>query len=369
MNEGENTGMPTAPNFSSPNASPDNVTPIQPATPAEPGQPTAPQQTASVYSAANSLPGEDPSQPSQVISSGPAKGAGARPHFGFSRKFKDQQPQQTRQATFSNAPDYFNQAVGDIVIADETAAARKQKTKKIALIAVAALAVLGGALAAVLVITQINKPSANKVQLAFNRYANYILYGEEKDSDIGEYSASTQYAIADKYHHVDEEYNKHFVELFGKFYKEYNAAAEAGLYEKGKLDHYKGGVDFIYASFEMERAITAVDFYKNYSIKGQAKMEEEIAAKRDGYYKTGFEMPVTYWYNTMISQVVLASAYNGLGCIEGGNINRDCASRGDSSIQEKNRAFADNYNEFRSALSELRSSFYTSLWDIRKGIK
>ena len=369
MNEGENTGMPTAPNFSSSNTSPDNVAPIQPATPAEPGQPTAPQQTASVYSAANSLPGEDPSQPSQVISSGPAKGAGARPHFGFSRKFKDQQPQQPRQAAFSNAPDYFNQAVGDIVIADETAAARKQKTKKIALIAVAALAVLGGALAVVLVITQINKPSANKVQLAFNRYANYILYGEEKDSDIGEYSASARYTILDKYSKEDENYNKHFVELFNKFYKEYNAAAEAGVYEKGKLDIYKGEAEFIYNSFEMEKAMTSNDIYKDYSVKGKEKVEEELAEKRDGYSKTGFEMQVVDWYDTMLSRVVVASMYNGLGCIANGSIDQACVIRNHDATREKYQAYTDNKDAFLSALSMARKNFLTDLWEVRGVIK
>lgn len=370
MNEGENTGMPTAPNFSSSNTSPDNVTPIQSATPAEPGQPTAPQQSASVYSAANSLPGEDPSQPSQVISSGPAKGAGARPHFGFSRKFKDQQPQQPRQAAFSNAPDYFNQAVGDIVIADENAAAKKQKTKKIALIAVAALAVLGGALAVVLVINQINKPSANKVQLAFNRYANYILYGEEKDSDIGEYSNTTRYTIMDKFSEVDENYNKHLKELFDKFSEAYNAAVEKGIYKQDSVvGTYRGSVMAAYYSFDMDKDLAMNNIVSSLSQNGRETLVNEVNDKSAKYAENGASMLSGEWNQAMLTNIALGETYIGSGCVSGGKVNYSCASKQEAVIKERRQIAQESADIYKAHAVTVRKHCYSSLWEIKEILK
>lgn len=359
MNEGENTGMPNTPDFSSPNASPDNTQPIQPATP--------PDSTASVAAAAASLPGEDPSQPAGIISSGDTTPASARPRFGFSRKFKPQSDVQPAKSAFKNAPDYFNQAVGDIVLADENAVAQKKKVKKIALIVVAALVVIGGGLAAFLLLNQANKPSANKVKTAFNRYANYVLYGEEKDSDIGEYSASTRYTIMDKYIDYDENYNKRFKELFDKFYEEFNAAAENGIYEKGGADGFKSAVYAVYDSFEMDKKYSFAQITDDFLSKGKDGTTDIIESKYESSReRTTYRYPDD-WRALRMEYVKLLEIYSSNGCALFGSLEGNCAKK----VNEGQEAAAllksiENLGE-EEAVSriEIRDTMMSIIWSYK----
>lgn len=336
MNEGENTGMPNTPVFSSPNTPPDN------------GQ-DAPDPAASVAAAAASLPGEDPSQPAGIISSGNAAPTGARPRFGFSRKFKSQPDAQPTQSAFKNAPDYFNQAVGDIVLADENAAAQKKKVKKIALIAVVALIVIGGGLTALLLLNQASKPSANKVKTAFNRYANYALYGEEKDSDIGEYSDFIAYTIRDKFSNVDENYNKHLKELFDKFYDEYNASVDAGTYEKGTIDAFKSVTYDAYLSIYMENTLSFQEIDNKYGEKGAEKLRDEVTTAAQSYERVQTSAYVAAWQTARLSYITYLSYENDYPCY----FSAPNASKCDSAPSKDGIELANNaYESYLSAKAE-----------------
>lgn len=345
MNEGENSGMPKAPGFSSPNTSPDNPAPIRPAAPAD-SQPAQP--AASVYSAAASLPEEDPSQPTQAISSG----GPTRPRFGFSRRFKDQQPAQPRTAAFNNAPDFFNQAVGDIVVANDNAVAQKQKTKKFIILSAAVLGVLAIVLVVVFFVGQASKPSANKVKTAFNRYANYVLYGEEKDSDIGEYDESARYTIMDKYISVDENYNKRFKELFDAFYKEYNDAAKAGTYQEGALGAYRDLVTDVYNSFDMDKKVTVSHLAALYrgggGQEGAMKTIDDELATFKGEAESASDLAVS-WREYAIKRMEVVKHYIANGCLSSDNeLNPGCAvnENGRSAIKEANKAY-EYYNDYK----------------------
>ncbi len=309
MNEGENSGMPNTPVFSSPNTSL-NPQPAQPASPAE-----SPSLTPA---AIVSSPDDGEPQAAQIISSNNTTPASTRPRFGFSRKFKAKtaEPQRPIQPAFNNAPDYFNQAVADITIANESTIVKKQKTKRIAIIAGSALAVIACVVAAAAIIGQINKPNANKVKTAFNRYANYVLYGEEKDSDIGEYSTSIRYAIMDKYINVDESYNNHFKELFDKFYEEYNAAAENGIYEKGKLDGYRNTVYGVYASFALSELFDEDSLVETVYNKGRDAAVDEIKQSATNYLPIDSSKYLAYWVKAKEALADLADYRIGNGCLD-----------------------------------------------------
>ena len=391
MNEGENTGMPTSPDFSSPNTSPDSqpirptVLPIYPAEPIASEQPAPEQPTAAAEEPAASseptpaeesapvepaadLPAEEPTQPAQTISSGDKQSL--RNRFGFTRKFKNQQaPQRPAAPVFGNAPEYFNNAVQDIVIADAAAFDAKRKRKKIALIALAALVVLGAGLGVFFLIREANKPSVNRVQAAFNRYANYVLYGEEKDSDFGEYSATTSYTILDKYAYPDESYNKRLKELFDRFYSEYSAAVENGIYEKSDvIDSYKDDFALVIYSFDMDKAATLEAVLDKYISLGSSGLEEEISQKTEEYEKTNATLPVSFWYSAMSGYASLVGIYDSLGCIKNGAIDSTCHTENYSSVSGVRAQTNEYYEKYRGMIVSLRDSIYTNLWNVKGNI-
>ena len=363
MNEGENTGMPTSPDFSSPNTSPDNSTPAQPSElPEQPAVAPEPAPAAPV----TSLPTEEDAQPAQPISSG----ASTRPRFGFSRKFKAQQPAQApaQQPVFGNAPEYFNNAVQDIVIADVAAADAKKKRKKIALIALIVVAVLAAGLGIFLLIVQLSKPTVGSVKSAFNRYANYVLYGEEKDSDFGEYSDTAKYTILDKYDNVDENYNKRMKELFEKFYSQYNGAVEQGIYKKDEaIDDYKEIVMSVYYGFEMDESISLNSIASSVISKGKEGYLKEISEKSKWYTEQGVSYLAEDWNNVMSAYASLAEAYNNAGCIVNGKIDYGCADGlADDSVVAAQKAFNDNKEAYRSVLASKKFVVYWQLWEVKE---
>lgn len=374
MNEGENTGMPTTPDFSSPNTSP-NPQPAQPAeqpaAPAEPSvsdeQPAAPtEQSASVYAAAASLPAEDLTKPSQTISSGNNKPAGISNRFGFARKFKKQEPQQPVQPAFSNAPEYFNNAVQDIAIADAAADDAKRKRKKIALIAVAVLLVIGAGLGAFFLIQQANKPSANRVKTAFNRYANYVLYGEEKDSDIGEYSDTARYTIMDKYLNRDDNYNKRLNELFEAFTKEYASAAENGLYEKDGIDYYKDIYYAVYDSYELDNQLSFERIISLYESEGSEAAEEAIEDVYEQYGKNTDHRYVYDWYATRTDYINVLDAFSTYGCLLSGAFDGQCLSNAanDPTVRQAKDQNATLQEKELESMADAKVQLYEQLWSV-----
>ncbi len=364
MNEGENSGMPNTPVFSSPNTSP-NPQPDQPASPAG--------SNASVIAAAASLPGEDPSQPAGVISSGDSTPAGARPRFGFSRKFKAKTAEQQlpAQPAFSNAPDYFSQAVDDIVAADNSAIEKKKNMKKIAIIALAVLVAAAVIIAVILLIQQSAKPSAGKVRTAFNRFANYVLYGEEKDGDIGELSETTRYTMMDKYINTDETFNNRFKELFDNFYKEYNAAAKNGIYKKGEMGNYRAIVHDVYNSFDMDKGFSYDDIVGLYKTYSATIVNEQISQKYETYKKSSDSQLTNSWYKARSAISRIVEIYNGNGCIYLGRIEWSC-SADPSSSQDLKEALADAAEYMASEKREYenaRINIWRSLWTVRDYIK
>ena len=365
MNEGENTGMPKSPDFSSPNTSPDNSAPSQPSElPEQPAAASAPAPAEPVISSA----GEDV-RPAQSISSG----VSTRPRFGFARKFKKaQQPAQApaQQTVFGNAPEYFNNAVQDIVIADVAAADAKKKRKKVALIALAVVAVLAAGLGIFLLIVQLSKPSASSVKSAFNRYANYVLYGEEKNSDFGEYSDTVKYTILDKYDNVDENYNRRMKELFEKFYSQYNGAVEQGIYKKDEaIDDYKEIVMSVYYGFEMDESISLNSIASSVISKGKEGYLKEISEKSKWYTEQGVSYLAEDWNNVMSAYASLAEAYNNVGCIVNGKIDYGCIENlAESSLAEARDEGTKNKGAYHTMLAAKRGAVYWQLWEIKESL-
>ena len=359
MNEGENSGVPKSPVFSSPDASPESSEQLQPT--------AAPDQ-----------------QSGQMIVSSPDDAAGVSPqavqgsarpkqriNFGFTRKFAG--PPATQQQTVmpNNTPDFFNQAVNDVVLADEEAVAKKQKTKKIVLLSAIALGALGIILIVVLLAKQAGRPSANTVKTAFNRYANYVLYGEEKDSDIGGPSNDVRYTIMDKYINVDDNYNKRFKELFETFYEKYNAAAESGLYEKGGMDGYRGTVQDVYASFYLENVLGEQEIIRKFIDFGTSGITKDIDESVNTYGSGHGNNYIDYWAKSKETYLNMVAYLDEHHCLPSdyrnyGDIACDINMESDEGYNNARSQYEEYLDKMRSEAIFERQSIYNQMFNIKQ---
>ena len=192
MNEGENSNIPQGPNFSSPNISSGNglaQTPVN-ATTSTPQPITnsdisamAGTDAGAVAAAAAAMPESDARR---AISSTPAASSAgsSRSRFGFGgRKFNASAQQPVGQPAFAGAPDYFNQAAGDIAI--NNSQADNGKKKFIIIAAVAVIVIL------IVVLLVFMMPSAKKDEMA-----------EMKPSEVDSYmfDDATRVAVLEEYY-------------------------------------------------------------------------------------------------------------------------------------------------------------------------
>ena len=147
MNEGENSNIPQSPNFSSPNISSANSqAPSNPVSPAPQAitssdiSAMAGTNAGSVAAAAAAMPESDaPTAVSSTPSAPISSTQHSRFNFGANRfHAKESQP---AAPTFTNAPDYFNQAAGDIYL-DNRYQGNKNNKKKLIIVIAAGVAVV-----------------------------------------------------------------------------------------------------------------------------------------------------------------------------------------------------------------------------------
>ena len=135
----------------------------------------------------------------------------------------------------SNVPGYFNKAMGDIVIDDPNAKKKKNKLPFIIGGAVLLVVVIV-AVAVVMFIPTAQKNSAkNATRIAFNRFANYMISGEEKENDIPDnYDKNKIYnaGIWLSSYTVDKDDKGFFAEALKKYEVFYNEAKNSVPEEK-----------------------------------------------------------------------------------------------------------------------------------------
>lgn len=188
MNEGEKSGLSSGQVFSSPNISGSQPQPNQAPVP-------MPEQPVDVTKIGNpaltttvaSMPEQDgPAKP--VVTSGGDPIDKKKPRFGFAtRRFSSKEQRSERNnSAFANAPEFFNAAIDDIVLA-ESAESGKGK-KKLAIIGVTVVAVIGLIIGVVLMSQSISGNQKQAKATLANRLKNIIINGEDRADDIGEVS-------------------------------------------------------------------------------------------------------------------------------------------------------------------------------------
>lgn len=185
MNEGENSDMSNGPIFSSPNIAGSQPEPEKNSVPM-PEQPIDVTKTDNpiVTTTLASMPGDETVKP--AITSGGDAIDKKKPRFGLNtRRFKEKSSdapvmQAAQPTAFANAPEFFNNAVDDIVLADAADAEKKNKTKKFIIIG----AIVGVVLIAGLIVGLTMLPQGgSKATIAskYNRLANLYWTGEDSD--------------------------------------------------------------------------------------------------------------------------------------------------------------------------------------------
>lgn len=190
MNEGEKNGFSTGPVFSSPNiagSQPQSQEPIpmpeQPVDITKVGNP-------SLTTTVAAMPEQDgPEKP--AVSSGGNPMNKKQPRFGFAtRRFRGKAQaavgpvmQAAETPTFANAPDFFNDAVNDIELADE--ADKKGKTKKFLMIGGIAVAAIVLFVFGIIALSSGNAGGQKQAKASLaNRLKNIIANGEDKSDAI-----------------------------------------------------------------------------------------------------------------------------------------------------------------------------------------
>ena len=354
MNEGENTGMSNGPIFSSPNIAGSQPQPQQTPVPM-PEQPTDitkignPALTTTVAA----MPEQDgPAKPAVMSGGDPIDKK--KPRFGFtSRRFKDrtQAPaapvmQAVDTPAFANAPEFFNNAVGDIVTADAAAAEKQSKTKKALIIGIVAVVVTIAVIGAVFGISAIsNSVKASAAQKDWTRFANYVLYGEEKDD-----------ALPEKSSEIGPEAKARIVAVFkkkGSFYKEKEAVftekyakAKEKILAKNKNISFEELDKLTKTLFDLAKMETGVLYYPTLTARNDlSALRTQLEKKRDEHV----ELDSYGYYLDMYREAIdIAMLYRSAGCLSGKTLNNICTQR----ILDNNAEEAGEVSLYQGAYDE-----------------
>ncbi len=213
----------------------------------------------------------------------------------------------------------------------------KKKSKlPLILLALVVLAAVGGGVAWML-LGKSNTPSASTSPLAeaeksFAKYANYLLYGEDKDTFDGEYDSTKSYLLNEKLNadSYDETYWNKASELLDR---SASALGNSDIPEKSQLmnalDSYRQNFNFVkfynrvgnpnanallgtLTTSGIDGVNSALnEFYKDFSLLGSNMANTYAEQRKQQYY----------------NMVQLYAVYGELGCIQDGVVNETlCAA-------------------------------------------
>ncbi|MBR2802979.1 hypothetical protein IKE19_00130 [Candidatus Saccharibacteria bacterium] len=172
------------------------------------------------------------------------------------------------------------------------------------------------------------------MKVAFNRYANYLVSGEVKDTVVNSDAFDGLTVLDEKYN--DKEYIKNVNALYDVFYKkfeqEWTAKLPSGVYPM----EVKEGFEFLEQRddvTQLDRNILldkynegekSVNDYLN-SLNDLENEDNSLIYALEEYQKTLGEVLIEYW-----------NVYKANGCITTGVINYDCVRALDETIISKN---------------------------------
>lgn len=215
---------------------------------------------------------------------------------------------------------------GDLIVGETS---NKKKPFAIIIIALIALAVIG--MVALLIISSVshNDTTSNTDSVnAFHRYANYLLFGEEKDeAPGGEFQLNTSYEIDRqlKSDTVDEQYWQKSQELLNVAISQYDNLKDPINPDMGIiLSNYRKTFDFIYL-YRQKEELNEEDLIRTYFYSGNAVAKTEVKEYYAEYAKIS-QIAESYAEQRVIeydARIKLYEFYNSLGCIRNGVLSDD----------------------------------------------
>lgn len=294
---------------------------------------------------------------------------------------------------YSNHPTKTSASgVGDIVIGNgKTQIKSKKKALIVGGVAIGLLFIIA---IAVIVIANLSTPRINKVRQSFNKFANYMIYGDDSLSDLTEtYQYGSQYYIN---HLSSDSERRDFLilaqEKFDQFYNEYSKSIdskkEEGTDESANssdtetneassiegelltiLNSYRS--DLSMAVYTQSSPILSANEIMLYYIEDLETAESEIRKYYDAN-DTSDEVLAHAEQNIQDANSLLLAyrVFSQNGCIsESGSINNTCLIAGGTSLASANQVVED-YNTMFSVISaenyERSIRLYQNIWVIQE---
>lgn len=164
--------------------------------------------------------------------------------------------------------------------------------------------------------------SGTTMETAFNRYANYLIYGESKESPVDEEMLSGNIELTNKL--VDDTYLEMLATLYEAFYD------KAG----------DSQTDFMQVGIDLEKTKDEIFFLKDYADmqldtnsllskynEGRDAVDSYIASLIETSENENELKHLLNEYNVALAKVLIEywDIYKEYGCINGGSIDYDCA--------------------------------------------
>ncbi len=206
---------------------------------------------------------------------------------------------------------------------------------------------------------------SNDAKTAFNRYANYFLYGEDKASAIGAEvpkNGDTSFANQIESTNGDSSYFQNLNALFGKFknfmdeYSKNNDDFDATM-----LNNYSSELELL-TIYREKGALTRANILKSYKEGGEVKAKEYIREVSDHYTSIGelndlnYSQLLSSWGN---DNLLLIMFYERSGCLTGDEIDYNCAA---SKINDESRALSRSMSEANDKMDMVVENSKRSLY-------
>ena len=212
---------------------------------------------------------------------------------------------------------------GDVLV---RGGASKRRLLAISGVVLFSVTLIGVAIFALIMTTnRANNPELT-LETKFNRYANYLLFGEEKDEKPrGEFDLDTTYEVDRqlKAKNIDENYWQTTRTLLSDTIMGYSGMEKTAAPELGSvLDGYKMTYDFIYL-YRQLGDINKSSVIATYLNSGVVAAEEEIANFYGRFSNSELQIAKEYTKQRIAQNsalVKLYEIYNSIGCIQDGEI-------------------------------------------------
>lgn len=259
---------------------------------------------------------------------------------------------------------------------DMTLEAKPEKKAKKWLVVLLAFLVVGALVAGLIYLTtsRLNDGSssgAKNYQEAFNVYANYYMYGEDKTDEMtAEYSADegsyfNEVMDSDE---VSSEYLDNLMSYYTTFLTMYKESVDDGD-DLEVLDLYGAELKLL-TVYLKDDFITRSDIMDEYLSSGEVAANDLIEAKLAPYKDLG-EIGNRDFYEYALNwgkQILkLIEKYDELGCVEDGNLSYVCVYENENEeVEGISDAAAENYYYVKWILDASKTDLYSLVFGINE---